>query len=89
MIYFSDGPEPEKGSANLLTGKKMIQPTAVSGISRLMPPGDDEQRDAAEEEEDDDSEGASTQVSFQIHFFRIVSRDDVSFLCSLRLRSAQ
>ena len=89
MIYFSDGPEPEKGSANLLTGKKMIQPTAVSGISPLAPPGDDEQRDAAEEEEDDDSEGASTQVSFQIHFFWIVSRDDVSFLCSLRIRSAQ
>ena len=67
----------------------MVQLTAVSGISRLEPPGDDEQRDAAEEEEDDDSEGASTQVSFQIHFFRIVSRDDVSFLCSLRIRSSQ
>ena len=48
----------------------MVEPTAVSGISRLTSPEDDEQRDAAEEEEDDDSEGASTQVSFQIYFFR-------------------
>merc|ERR1719357_1796740 len=39
----------------------MVQPTAVSGISRLTSPGDDEKRDAAEEEDDDDSEGASTQ----------------------------
>ena len=67
----------------------MVQPTAVSGISRLTSPGDVEQRDAAEEEEDDESEGASTQVSFQIHFFWIVSRDDVSFLCSLGPRSSQ